>query len=122
MKAAEWIDRVKIAKGFESDYRVSKELGLTRQAISEYRNKSVTLNDATAIKVAEALKIDPSQILADQALERAKTEPEKRAWAGVLERLGGMAAAIIFMVGGTSLPSPADAAPVSKNSSQLYIM
>jgi ABC-type lipoprotein export system ATPase subunit len=87
MKASEWIDRIKAAAGWDSDYRVSKELQLSRQAVSDYRGKTVSMDEETAIKVARVLSIDPALVLADQAMERAKNEEARNAWAAVLEYL-----------------------------------
>jgi len=78
MKAAAWIDRVKAVHGWESDYRVAKELGLSRSSVSGYRSKTPTLDEETAIKVAAALGVDPAGIIIDQMAERQKS-PEVRA-------------------------------------------
>lgn len=74
MKASAWIDRAKAAKGWESDYRAAKELGITRGAMSQIRiGQSATLGEDTALKVAEALGIDPAGIVIDQLAERSKS-------------------------------------------------
>lgn len=78
MKAAEWIDRAKAARGWESDYRAAKELGLTQQAISRARRVRSTLDDETACRVATAIGERPEAIIIDQAAERVK-EPAARA-------------------------------------------
>lgn len=89
MKAADWIDRVKLARGWESDYRVAKEIGLTKQVVSAYRNRpEMTMDEDTAIKVALALDEKPEVILIDQALERARSDTAKTALQRVLTRLG----------------------------------
>lgn len=72
MKAAVWIDRVKSAKGWESDYRVAKELGLSRAVISKYRGPTPTFDEEVAIKVADALGVDPAAVIIDQLAERSK--------------------------------------------------
>lgn len=78
MKAAEWIDRVKVARGWTSDYQAAKELGLHRNTISTYRARGTTLEEDTAIKIAGALGEQPAAVLLDQYAERAKN-PEVRA-------------------------------------------
>lgn len=78
MKAAEWIDRVKTTRGWETDYRVAKELGFSRNTIGTYRNgRSTTMDEDTAEKVALALNINPAAVLIDQLAERSKN-PETR--------------------------------------------
>lgn len=78
MKAFEWIDRVKNARGIESDYAAAKALGVTKQAISTYRAKGSTLDENAAISVAKLLGIPPTGVVLDQAAERTKS-PEIRA-------------------------------------------
>ena len=74
MKAMHWIDRVKVAKGIESDYGVAKYLQLTPQAVSSYRSKTPTMNEETAIKVAYALGLEPASVLLDQIAEATKNQ------------------------------------------------
>lgn len=122
MKAAEWIDRVKTAKKWESDYRAAKELVLSRNAISNYRvGARNTMDETTSIKVAHALGIDPAIILADQAMEMTKNDEARSAWSAILERLGGVAAGFLIAVGATA-PAPAPAAQAQSTSAGLYIM
>lgn len=99
MKAAEWIDRVRSAKGLPSDYAAAKEIGLTRQAISKYRSRESTLDESICLNVAHTLGIDPALVLADQAMERAKDAEARSAWSAVLDRLGGVAAGVLAVVG-----------------------
>lgn len=114
MKAAQWIDRVKIARGWESDYRVAKELNLTRQAISGYRSKPMTLDEDTSVKVAIALGTNPAIVLADQAMERTKNDQARGAWGSILERLGGVAAMALITVASIGMaPTPSQATETS---------
>jgi plasmid maintenance system antidote protein VapI len=77
MKASGWIDRIKAARGWESDYRVAKELGVGRATVSNYRVRESTLDEDMAIKVATALGERPEAVLLDQYAERTKN-PEVR--------------------------------------------
>ena len=47
MKAADWIDRLKEVRGWDSDYRAAKELGLNRATVSLYRTKQSTFDEET---------------------------------------------------------------------------
>lgn len=78
MKAADWIDRVKTQAGITSDYGVAKALGLSRTTVSKYRSTTPTLDEDTALRVAEALGERPEAVLLDQYAERTKS-PEVRA-------------------------------------------
>lgn len=72
MKAADWIDRVKMTRGWESDYRVAKELDVSRSTISGYRSKIPTFDEDTSIKVAAALGLPAAGVILDQVAERTK--------------------------------------------------
>jgi hypothetical protein len=87
MNAYQWIERVKSVRGFETNYRAAKELGMHPNVISTYKTRGGTMDEEAAVKVAEVLGIDPIIILADQAMERSKSEKARSAWAGVLGRL-----------------------------------
>jgi transcriptional regulator with XRE-family HTH domain len=98
MKASEWIDRVKSECGWESDYRVAKELGLSKATVSAYRTRTPTLDDDTAVKVAAALGTEPELIILDQVAERTKNDEARAAIGRVLQRLGGIAATVLMTV------------------------
>lgn len=110
MKAGNWIDRVRAAKGLPSDYAAAKALELSRFTVSGYRKRpDATLDEEISIKVAHLLQISPALILADQAMERAKEGEAKTAWGTIMERLGGVAAAALIGVGLQVAPAPVEA-------------
>ena len=78
MKAFEWVDRVKTARGIESDYAAAKLIGVTKSAVSLYRSRGSTLDEDTSISVANILGLPPHGVWMDQQAERTKT-PEIRA-------------------------------------------
>lgn len=79
MKAVEWIDRVKISTGLQSDYAIAKALGINRSTVSKYRHDTTpTLDEDSAISVARVLGERPEAVILDQAAERVKS-PEVRA-------------------------------------------
>lgn len=87
MKAADWIDRIKKSHGWDSDYRVAKELALSRQAVSDYRKKDTTMDEETAIKVAVALGERPEAVYLDQLAERTKSPALRDALANAARSL-----------------------------------
>lgn len=88
MKAAEWIDRVKSSRGWESDYRAAKELRVHRNTLSNYRTKTPTLDEEMALKVAEALGLDPAAVIIDQVAERSKDQGLRTALQQVAAKAG----------------------------------
>lgn len=94
----EFLDELKARNNGASDYAIAKLLGVTRACTSSYRTGRSYFDDKTAIRVAELLEIDPAQIIACVHYERAKKAEEKAIWKGILERLGGIAAALFIGV------------------------
>lgn len=115
MKASEWIDRVKLERGWESDYRAAQELGITRSLVSQYKTgKVITLDSDVTLIVAEALGIDPVEVLADQAMEKSKNDKARSAWRAAMARLGKngrTATALVLSVTGvlSALPQESQA-------------
>jgi len=90
----EYLNAVKSKTGAVSDYALAPKIGLSKQMISRYRLKKDFLSDEVALKVASILEVDPAIVLISVHAERAKNEPEKRAWTALFERLGGKVALI----------------------------
>lgn len=88
MKASDWIDRIKSARGWNSDYRVAKELDLSRSTVSIYRSKiDSTMDEDTSIKVACVLGERPEAVLLDQYAERTKNPAVRSALLDAASRL-----------------------------------
>lgn len=122
MKASEWIDQLKVARGWESDYRAAKELGVSRNTISNYRSKpDATMDEDTSIRVAQALGAQPELILVDQVIERSKNDEARSALQRALKRLGGAVAGVV-LAAGLAAPSPAPAAMDPAATDGLCIM
>ena len=69
-----WLDRFKEAKGFTSDYQVGKHWAKNTAQMSQIRSGKTKLTFGACLEIAEALSIDPIEILA--ALEFQRTEDE----------------------------------------------
>ena len=85
-----------------TDYRLSKELGVTHSAVSRYLTKpGATFDDKVAVKVAGILGIHEGYVAACIQAERA-TLPEARSmWESVANMLRGVAA--LFVVAASAL-------------------
>lgn len=92
----EFLDAIAAKEGGCSDYRLAKILECSQQVVSSYRHKGVAFGDEIAIRAANILELDPAYVVMCVHKERAKTEGEKALWSSMLERLGGLAAAILL--------------------------
>src|SRR3569832_1848501 len=60
----EYLIEVKKKNNLSSDYALAKLLGTTRSAIRFYMKGERIMDDATCLKVAEALNLNPLEIIA----------------------------------------------------------
>lgn len=86
MDTPEYLDALRAKLSLSSDYQLAKELGLTRQAVSNYRNGTNHFDDDIAMKVAEILEIHPGRVALDMVRQRAKTPQQKALWTGIAEK------------------------------------
>lgn len=82
----EYVDAVKIRLDLPSDYAIAKALGVSRQAVSQYRQGKASFDDLTAVRVAEILGLNPMEVIAAANRERAKSEDARRVWSGLFDR------------------------------------
>ncbi|MES2027373.1 MAG: helix-turn-helix domain-containing protein [Pseudomonadota bacterium] len=87
MKTLAYLDAAKQRLKIDSDYALSKILGVTTSAISNYRAERSRIDDDVALKLAEILEINPLEVIASANAERART-PEMRArWTGLMQKV-----------------------------------
>lgn len=82
----QYLDEAKVALGIASDYALAKALGIRTTTISNYRSGRNHFDDATAMKVAVILKIDPLEVVAAANVERAKTSDVRTMWSDAWSR------------------------------------
>jgi transcriptional regulator with XRE-family HTH domain len=73
MTQTQYLDAVRRHLHLPSDYALAKRLGLSTQAVSQYRTEQATFDNRAALKVAMALGIDPFVVVVDMEILRAKT-------------------------------------------------
>ncbi len=101
MKTVEFLDALKRQHSIESDYGVSKLLGITRQRLSNYRSGRDFFGDEIASQVAQMLGLDPGYVMACAHAERAATAEIRAVWESVAAKLAG--------VGAVAAPAPSKA-------------
>lgn len=96
---AEILDRLSTKLDDASDYRIAKELGVTRATVSRWRVGKGSLGDESAIAAAEILGEDPRVILTLIAGERAHSERAKALYKQIAASIGKSAATILVALG-----------------------
>lgn len=102
MNTAQLLDLARERAGIPSDYRIAKLLSVAQQTVSNWRHGRAWPTLLQVFKLAEWAGIEPALAVAE--IERYRTECQGReeqasAWRQVLEKLGGIAAAVIVSVG-----------------------
>jgi len=130
--SAYYIEEIKKAQGVQSDYAVAKLLGVSKQAIPNYRSGRSSFDSNLAFKVAELSGHDPAEIVLDMKAMKEKDPDFSRRWAELARRVaqksGTAAAGVILslsLVGHSpetraAVDSPAPAP--TQGAGALYIM
>lgn len=91
-----------------SDYAVAKQIGISKQAISDHKHgRSFTLSDEAVIRAAAFIGVNEAYALASIHAERSKTDEAKNAWERIATsfRKRAAAASVAFCIMFAPLPS-----------------
>lgn len=86
---------------------LARLLGVSRSALSEWRAERSSPNDDQAVKLAELLRKDPGELLAECGAARAKNPATRMAWERIAARMAG--ATMVGLLTITALPDQAHA-------------
>jgi transcriptional regulator with XRE-family HTH domain len=122
----DYLDQLATAKGIKSDYAIAKKLGISKQAVSNYRNRKASFDAYIAAKVAEELQIPEIEVIAAASAERAakkKRSAEAKYWENLWNRVrsGTQALAVILAVVFAWQPIDASAKIAVEKTDVLYI-
>lgn len=97
----EYLKEAKAALNTESDYAFAKKLGLHPTTVSQYQLGKRVIDDYTAVKIAEALEVDPLEVIAAANLEREKDEKRQVLWRKVYDRCAAASLAAFMVFSGS---------------------
>lgn len=80
MGTLEYLDAVKKLIGLTSDYQLAKMLDLEPSNITMYRKRRRVMDDYIASRVADLLKIEELELIAQANAEREKNEEKRVYW------------------------------------------
>ena len=75
----------------KNDSDTARIIGVTRAAVSDWRNGRRIPDDEQAVALAELLEIEPGELLAEAGAARARSEKTRKAWERVAARMAGKA-------------------------------
>lgn len=90
------LDQAKAARDVTTEYALAKELGLTKQQISEYYKGRVIPSEYACLQIAKALGRNYDQIQAIVRIEAEKDEDRRQTWRDYLKSIGGIAASFVI--------------------------
>lgn len=83
----QYLDLLKTALAVDTDYKLGKKLDFSRSRVSNYRTGDTFFDNETCARVAEVLRLDPMEVIADMEMQRAKTPEKKAFWQHVIDAL-----------------------------------
>ncbi|AVA38112.1 transcriptional regulator with XRE-family HTH domain [Cupriavidus metallidurans] len=75
----EWLDRLKLAKGFHADVTLAEYLGVSKQHFSQWRTGKASLSVDEAWKVALGLDVDPLLVIASVQFHASQND-KRQVW------------------------------------------
>jgi plasmid maintenance system antidote protein VapI len=85
------LDEIKEIKGLQSDYALSKLLGVRTQTITNYRTGRTQMNDEMALKATRVIGRPPAPLFAQLAAERAGDTEVAKVWSEAAKALARIA-------------------------------
>ncbi len=102
-----------LACGGLEDEREILNIGVTKQAVSSWRNGTAYFGNPEAIRIAKLLNFDPAYVMACANAERSRTDEERAIWERVARSVAANAAGVAVVGAGLSaLPSAVQAGQV----------
>ncbi|MES9961695.1 MAG: hypothetical protein ABW089_14790 [Sedimenticola sp.] len=92
MKTTDYISAAKKKLEITSDNQMAIWLGVSRNSMSQYKTGKRVMDDYVAVKIAEALGVDPLKVIAQANEERETDKDKKEFW----HRIATAAAAVLL--------------------------
>lgn len=117
----EFLDALREKLGGVSDYRASIALGVTRAAVSGWRQGKTKIGEEQVPKIAELLELRPEYVLACVAAERAKRTDVREIWESLAKHARKLSVlGVVAFATSTVTPPHAHASEVAAQ--DLYIL
>jgi len=112
-----YLDDLKEKNG--SDYKTAQMLKITKESVSQIRKRG-TVSDETAVKMADLLGINQSEVLIAAAIARSEGDV-KSAWVKI-SKMSGIAASVLMICILAGLPIDQTEEGINSYKSIIYIM
>ena len=106
MEIEDLLDLAKKTANIESDYALSKVLGITSGNLSNIRTGKSHPSNEIAVKLATLAKLEEMQVIAEIEYRTANTDKKKKFWKSYLERRGIVATIGLIGLGLSIITTP----------------
>ncbi len=104
----EYLDKAKEMLEISSDYQLAREIGVERSIINHYRKDRAEFSEYVAFQLAEILKIEPTEIIANREIKKEKDKFKRDFWLEKLKEYGQVATLTAGALTFTALPHHTD--------------
>lgn len=118
------LDQVKERHGLPSDYKLGMVLGLSKNAVGQYRKGVSRPDDAVAIRIANLLDLEPAYVVACMHAERAKQPELKSLWitmASRFQRSGAVACFAVFALAALTQQTAESSMPIDVSTAAAFV-
>jgi hypothetical protein len=116
----QWLDAAKTVLNVESDRALAKHFEWNRNVPTDIRQGKKSLSNNEAKDIAEALHVNPLQVIADAEAERAKDEKSRSYWATAAKKYAGIVASIT-LVSTCTIPFTSSDFSTNKTTTLYYV-
>ncbi len=95
---ADYIDALRVKLNVDSDFKAMNALGVKhRQQVSEWRQLHGGFSEDLSVRVAEALEIDPAEVLLAMEIQREKNDKVRSIWERIASNMHYATAAVLVL-------------------------
>ncbi len=95
MTPSEYIDKLRKLHRLDTDAAAARLLKVVPTSVRAYRTGRAQFGPETALRLADALHVNPAAIAADMMAARAKTSRAKHRWAYIATTAGMVAGTLL---------------------------
>lgn len=80
MSPTEWLDKAKKKLVIESDYELSKIIGVSQSALTNIRKRNNGMDNYIASRLEDILELKQMTIIIDMEIQKEKNEEKRKYW------------------------------------------
>lgn len=120
------LDRCRSALGAKSDYQLAQMLEINKARLSEYRSRKRVPDSYSCTRIAQALNLDPLELIALVEANTARNEVQREFWrsfkfSGTLSNYAWASFVMLGFLGGAFTGGNAEAGQMANSHNVYYV-